>query len=415
MSLKIGSNSIGDVYVGNNKISKIYVGSDLVYSAITDDLRFNYIGIDANGNSEMSNSYDGTPVAYGLGQLNYYYRQYTLVSPTPTTASGYSGKYVYDTSTDKYTQCSYSSSTLTPSWVEVGVTPCYTGADAGHYPTPQPETDTFRLYTKSTPNLSAFNKAYWGNDIDKAYTSKSEVPIIPELETLVLPDTYLGKPVINVQLQQFMGRVSRVSTSAAITWYAPCRITNLVLGKNMESLAGNCFAGTCSTADGGIGTFTFNTKLKGIYAGALWGVFSSENVQGSVVLPSSVTYLVGTAFGQVGEISADHRYLYRLTISSPTIECTDVGSSCIADYCNYVVFENTVVNVSGALRGSSSGTNGAIVFKHSQNQSITLSINKNKSAIACTIYTDCDAVKNYDWASKNYTVTFKSLSEYTGG
>lgn len=33
MSLKIGSNNIGDVYVGNNKIDKIYVGSNLVYSA----------------------------------------------------------------------------------------------------------------------------------------------------------------------------------------------------------------------------------------------------------------------------------------------------------------------------------------------------------------------------------------------
>lgn len=33
MSLKIGSNNIGDVYVGSDKIGKIYVGSDLVYSA----------------------------------------------------------------------------------------------------------------------------------------------------------------------------------------------------------------------------------------------------------------------------------------------------------------------------------------------------------------------------------------------
>lgn len=33
MSLKIGSNNIGDVYVGNNKIDKIFVGSNLVYSA----------------------------------------------------------------------------------------------------------------------------------------------------------------------------------------------------------------------------------------------------------------------------------------------------------------------------------------------------------------------------------------------
>lgn len=33
MSLKIGSNNIGDVYVGDDKIDKIYVGSNLVYSA----------------------------------------------------------------------------------------------------------------------------------------------------------------------------------------------------------------------------------------------------------------------------------------------------------------------------------------------------------------------------------------------
>lgn len=54
-----------------------------------------------------------------------------------------------------------------------------------------------------------------------------------------------------------------------------------------------------------------------------------------------------------------------------------------------------------------------LVFKHTNSDTIILDILAPKNATEITIYTDNDIVKNYDWASKNYTVTFKPLSEYT--
>ena len=183
MPFKIGNDSIKDIYVGSDKIDKIYVGSDLVYSAITitDDLRFNYIGIDANGYDEASDHYNGDPVAYALGRYEYTYNRYTQVTPTPTEASLYDSKYVYDNSTNEYTACSYdsSTSTLTPSWVDVGVTLCYTVSTESYY-TKQTETDTLKFSSSSVPRNSVFNKAYWGNNIDAEYEQDSDILVIPE-------------------------------------------------------------------------------------------------------------------------------------------------------------------------------------------------------------------------------------------
>lgn len=53
-----------------------------------------------------------------------------------------------------------------------------------------------------------------------------------------------------------------------------------------------------------------------------------------------------------------------------------------------------------------------LVFYHSKSDPITLTVKKPKNAQTVTIYTDCDAVKNYAWATQNYTVTWKTLSEW---
>lgn len=85
----------------------------------------------------------------------------------------------------------------------------------------------------------------------------------------------------------------------------------------------------------------------------------------------------------------------------------------IFDYFTNVVFESTVEKLSGAIFYSTNLPT-AIVFKHPADANITLSITAPKSAITVTMYTDNTIVKNYDWAGKNYTVTFKSLSEWSG-
>lgn len=412
MSLKIGSDNIGDVYVGSDKISKIYVGSDLVYSAVTNDLRFNYIGIDANGYDESNDNYNGNPVKYAIGKYRYEYSRYTIVTPTPTEASAYADKYVYDTSTSAYTICSYdsSTSTLTPDWVVVGTTVCYTRSFET-YDTKQTETSTFKIYSVNTAYNGAFNKEYWGNDIDAGYDDSSDIPVIPELYTLILPDVYQGKPVTDIKKASFYGR-SLATTGAK--WHTAYQIKNITLGENITNIELNGFFMVCRIPEGNDRSFTFNNKLETLAQGSLGGVFSSGASYGSVTLPNSVTTINAETFGPV--YGSSYKFpLNKLTIASPIISCTASLSYGIVDHCNYVIFENTVTSISGTLKYTANSPSGVIVFKHSQNQSITLSISKNKSAIACTIYTDCDAVKNYDWASKNYTVTFKPLSEYTGG
>lgn len=81
-----------------------------------------------------------------------------------------------------------------------------------------------------------------------------------------------------------------------------------------------------------------------------------------------------------------------------------------------VVIRKECLQLSGLIMTTAAATRPtALVFEHTDTDNIILDITADsKTAVEFTIYTDNTYIKNYDWASKNYTVTFKSLSEYTG-
>lgn len=358
MPFKIGSDTIGDIYVGSDKISKIYVGSNLFYTASSDDLRFNYVGIDANGNDEGEASYDGTAVAYGIGQLTYNYYRYTQVSPTPTTASDYASKYVYDTETDSYTACSYYNETLTPSWVVVGTTPCYT-RETETYAAKQTETQTLKFAYSTPIQNGAFNTNYWGESIRQSYDDASYIPEITELKKLALPTTYRGLPITKILPGAFYGLYTDASSQ---DYYPAYQMEKVLISSQNMSLHYNSFRG-CRLTNIFVTSSTLNFYAR--------GASSSSN---------------------------------------GFFDSTSAGSNPKS-----LVLDATVTSVSGFLIKGNQTIVKAIVFKHAQNDSVTLSIDSSKNAVTFNyIYTDCDAVRNYDWSGKNITVNFKTLSEYTG-
>lgn len=354
MPLKVGSNNIGDIYVGNDKIGQIFVGNNLVYASSSDDLRFNYVGIDANGNDEGLAAYNGTAVAYGIGQLTYTYYRYTQVSPTPTTASDYSSKYVYNTETSSYTACSYYNETLTPSWVVVGTTPCYT-RETETYAVKQTETQTLKFAYSSSITNGAFNTNYWGESIRQSYNDASDIPEITELKKLALPTTYRGLPITKILPNAFEGRYS---SQDEIKYYPAYQMEKVLISSQSMDLDVYGFYG-CSSTNIFVTSSTLNFYTKG---------------------------------------------------SNGFFDSTSAGSNPKS-----LVLDATVTSVSGSLIKGSQTIVKSLVFKHSQNDNIALSINNSKNAVSFNyIYADCDVVRNYDWSGKNITVTFKTLSEYTG-
>jgi hypothetical protein len=125
-------------------------------------------------------------------------------------------------------------------------------------------------------------------------------------------------------------------------------------------------------------------------------------------IPASVKSL--TACGCGGKYV--HLYSPDLTLAlSGSVGPFDGNANIWSAVSKGIIFESSVKSITGCLLYSSAIP---IVFKHGVNDDIAISItSKPKSALSVTIYTDCNAVKNYDWASMNYTVTFKSLSEWS--
>jgi len=81
-----------------------------------------------------------------------------------------------------------------------------------------------------------------------------------------------------------------------------------------------------------------------------------------------------------------------------------------------IIFESSVESMpSGGFSTTYDTTMPILVFKHGADQDITLNFPSFKSAITVTIYTDCNAVINYDWSAVNITPTIYPLSDYVEG
>ena len=92
-------------------------------------------------------------------------------------------------------------------------------------------------------------------------------------------------------------------------------------------------------------------------------------------------------------------------------------SEAIYDFWNTTIFNENVTEVNDLVDSATSVTTLVWVFKQPSSVNVSFTFkSKPKTALAVTIYTDNEGIKNYDWSTNgNITPTFKTLSEYTGG
>ena len=376
---------------------------------------FNYTPIDSAGKYEHETEYDGTPVAYAIGKytkkFNYY--KFTQKTETPTTASGYNTYYVYDESSATYVQCSYSSEVLTPEWVEVGVTPAYNRTQISSTEELNGQEYVFINTSYILEDNNGLNPSYFnGYDFSQVISNASE-SVYENIEdtwgitTIIIPDTYQGLPVTQILDEAF---VAVVHTSQTIEVYPTIVTRYFKLGQNITKLGQRSCKAMCRIpVDNTNRSFVLNTKLQYIGQQALNEVFSDYDITKSIPLhlPSSVTNISATSFNYIS--GSGRTYLSELHIYSPTIYLSSATYG-IVETINKVIFKSSVSSVSGTLNTGTTTTNlGVVIFEHSVDATITLNISKEKNAVTLTIYTDCEAVKNYDWATQNYTVTFYHL------
>lgn len=229
---------------------------------------------------------------------------------------------------------------------------------------------------------NGLNSEYLGVDVTQA----SEKPYSNlGIDNVVIPNSYNGKPITKILNQAFY---SRYSDEASTFYYGASAIKTLTLGENVLELGEE----SCHWFDGEL---IFNSKIQTLQTYSLYRVFS-----GVFDLPMSIKFLGSRVF-------VDR--LDKLNVYGNVTNINDKKG--IYDGIPVVEFKTSVSEVVGSICNVSPCD---MVFRHTNSDPLTLNIEAMKSAYETTIYTDNDYVKSYDWASKNYTVTFKSLSEYTG-
>lgn len=406
MSIIINGTEIKNIIFNGVELDTVKFNNIVVFNKIK---LINFTGIDSNGNLETDDAYDGVPVEYAVGKatLYYYYYEYTRVDPTPTNIDSYNSKYVYDTSSNKYIQCVVTTNgetkTISPSWVIVGTTAVYTkSSNVSVFKEPQ----TNPLYELDHTawgydKTNGINQELYPNiDLSEHYGSPSEVPDLGITE-IIIPDTYKGKPVTQILKYAFY---SYEGNDQYRYYYVCYNLQSLKLGNNIKILGdGSLRAATKGKASNANGLI-LNNNLEDIGYEALMDCLGT-----SIELPASVKTMAGFAVGQ-----SNGGENVKLTVNSNITYKTSTSSNGLYDYVGTVIFEQSVTEVVGKILYSPYGQNKItnIVFKHSVSDAITINVDSPKSAIKITIYTDNDTIKNYDWAGKNFTVTFKSLSEY---
>lgn len=235
-------------------------------------------------------------------------------------------------------------------------------------------------------NSNGLNSEYLGVDV----TQGSEKPYSNlGIDNVVIPNSYNGKPITKILNCAFY---SSLSNESGLTYYGASAIRSCTLGENVLELGESAFESFNFNYDSEL---IFNSKIQTLQTYSLYRVFS-----GVFDLPVSIKFLGSRVF-------VDR--LDKLNIYGNVTNINDKKG--IYDGIPVVEFKTSVTEVVGSICNVKPCD---MVFRHTNSNQLTLNIEAMKSAYETTIYTDNDYVKSYDWASKNYTVTFKSLSEYTG-
>ena len=400
------------VFNGNSEIDRLVLNDKLIWEKNTSTELLNFTGIDAMGRLETDYGYDGNPVEYavGKGTFIYYYHKYTQAT-TPADIDGYNGKYVYNkfsTFGNPYSICSVKTETdgtktIYPSWVLVGTTLVYTKDDV-QYSFEEPQSDILYGLDKVGVTYEITNginqELYRDIDLSASYNSSMYIPDLGITE-IIIPETYNGKPVTQILEDAFY---SYTPGEVQNNYYVCYNLQSLKLGNNIKMLSKGSLRGVTKGKDSNSKGLILNDCLEDI------GYMSLMDCLGtSIDLPASVKTMAGYA---VGWSSVSNQI--KLTVRSNITYKTSRSYNGLYDYVGTVIFEQSVTEVTGNILYSPEGQNKTttLVFKHSKSDFINIDVTAPRGATTLTIYTDNDMVKNYDWAGKNFTVTFKNLSEY---
>lgn len=363
-------------------------------------------GIDANGYVEGCEMYNNNPVEYAVGKWNFGTPSYySLVSPTPTEQESYIGKYYivenssYVGEREMYSISADNIETLiSDGTIIVGETSVYESVE-------DPTMATVITQKISAVDGNGYNARYFGLDSDFFPAPEKDVVPTQYIDThLVIPNRYNSKKVTRILANAFSGYdagdantkryygqcyyIKTIEIARGIkaiddyAFFAPS-LTDVVIPEGVETVRVQVFRSIgkldLPSTIKNIGlAFMFNGGNAGRYGTCIWRAVETEKVFSSYQIKSSGSIIYGV----------------------------------FAKW-ETVVFEKTVrVMPSASFNTTYDAPLPTLVFKHDPDQEITLSIPSFKSATTATIYTDCNAVLNYDWAGKNVTPTFYPLSDY---
>lgn len=335
MSLIVNGTEITDLFVIDKQGNRVEIETlkdqlgNILFEKSSAPAWFNYTGIDANGNYEGTTAYDGVAVAYGLGKP-----KYNTATDGTITADSY-GDDANGLNDDYFTE-KYGSQ-----------------------------------YVKK-----------WGYSGNTDY-NKREEPLQVVEDTLVIPDTYKGKPITTLLPGSFFAHDYSTGAGGGGTdlYCQPYFYKAIVFGANITTLKNDCFS--------------------------LWFQVAEIN------LPSTITNVEAGTFGSAGvAFTTSSTNQPRIVVNS------NLESTGVSNYIHITKFSKSVSVVNAPMNNISALNDEIVfVFYHGANDPITIQYaSKPKTAQAVTIYTDNNSVRSYDWSTNaNITATFKTLSEYTGG
>lgn len=355
-------------------------------------LDLNYTGLDVNGKLDGSVEFDGAIVAYAVGKPSFTY--YKQVEPTPTTKEGYYGYYFLGLGGFTLITSETDFDSIVNK-ITVGTTICYELVKDKSLATNE---------SVSYPFCNGYNSEYYnGYDfstrIDSNITPYDEsLRIVPE--TLKLPLTHNDLPVTTILDYAFDGGV--INDDGQLAQYNQgAFIKDIIFGSNIQNIKSYAFFTICN--------------------------YGTSDMRSSFDIPTSIKEVGSPAFVDFGYYNSS---LYKLIVpeSSPIVYPGSFDSkkftlviykSNIVDFTNYramepttFVFKKSVKEFKGQPFSDTVVEN--MVFEHTDEDEITINITGPKTAKSTNIYTDSTYVRNYNWAGKNITPTFYSLSEYTG-
>lgn len=226
--------------------------------------------------------------------------------------------------------------------------------------------------TITYPFCNGFNSEYYnGYDLSEYWDSIPDLSAKVVEDTIFVPPTFNGKPVIKILDNAFFGYHQGYGQDDDIVAQGAF-VKNIILGGNLQSLG--------RSAIEGIGRYYYYN--------------ASPSYTPTVYIPKNTNTCQSN--------SVSHLKVY--------VQSDIQASSGAFDNCKVVVFEETVTAISGAIFYNHIGNK--MVFKHPEDAYINLNISSMKSAGSITIYSDNSYVNYYDWASKNITATIRPLSEW---